>query len=270
MPPPPPEGINTLGPEIYRLSFRRLLAEAVSYIANVGYVSREKIEEWLSLLRNAAERELGSEEQIDDAVRSALGSAYRRFVDNGKVLDFVPGVTRFNLSMVKPQLRSELDRRILAAADLIKIHRREAVERTLQRFSGWSTSIPPGGDGTIDKRETRSEIGKSVAQFKYERRRVDIDQSHKLIANVSNIVAVDAGAIAGVWHSHGEHDKSYNARKDHLERAGKVYAIRGSWAVEQGLMNKGAGYTDEMTAPAQEPFCRCYMKFITSPRRLPD
>ena len=48
MPPPPPEGINTLGPEIYRFSFRRLLAEAVSYIANVGYVSREKIEEWLS------------------------------------------------------------------------------------------------------------------------------------------------------------------------------------------------------------------------------
>src|SRR6202012_3807541 len=108
---------------------------------------------------------------------------------------------------------------------LIKVRKSEAVGRTLQRLLGWATSIPPGGDEAINRREVKTEIGKSVSQFKFECRRVEIDQSAKLIANVSNIVAMDSGAIAATWHSHGERDKAYNARKDHLERAGKVYVI---------------------------------------------
>jgi hypothetical protein len=115
----------------------------------------------------------------------------------------------------------------------------------------------------------RASVGKSVAQVKFERRRVEVDQGHKLAANISNIVAVDNGAIAAEWHSHWR-QTHYNFRHSHKERDGKIYAIRDSWAVKQGLINKGAGYTDEMTAPGQEVFCRCFMRYITSLRRVPD
>jgi len=271
MPQPPPEGMNWGSPgRPAQLSFTRLLADAVADMSTSGYVSRERIEMWLSLLRNAAERELGPVTNIDDMVKRGLGATFKKLVDDGKVITYVPGVARFNIQMVRPQLRAELDRRIMASADLIKLHRREVIERTLQRFTGWSTSIPPGGDDTIDKRETRTDIGKSLAQFKYERRRVDIDQGHKLIANISEIVGLDAGAIAGVWHDHGEHDKAYNARPDHMDRAGKIYLVRDSWAHSEGLIKALNGYTDEITKPAQEPFCRCRYTWITSPRRLPD
>lgn len=251
------------------LSFRRLLEEAIRDLTDRGYVSQQQIEDWLRVLRSAAERELGPEGRIDDMTRAALGAIYDRLIERGRVVEYVPGVSRYTLAMIKPRLRAELDRRILASADLIKLHRREAVEKTLQRFSGWSTSIPPGGDGAINKREVRASVAKSVAQFKFEQRRVAIDQGHKLIANMSNLVAVDNGAIAAEWNSHWR-QAGYNYRKDHKERDGKFYAVRGSWAIDQGLINKGAGYLDEITQPAQEPFCRCFARYVMSPRRLPD
>lgn len=265
----PPDGV-TWGGYSARLSFNRLLSEAIADLASTGYVSPDRIEEWIVRLRNAAERELGADHLIEQEMRAKLGSIYQRYVDSPRLVKTVPGVTRFNISIVKPKLRAELDRRIWASADLIKLHKRDAVDRTLQRLSGWATSIPEGGDDTVDKREVKADVGKSVAQFKYEKRRVDIDQSAKLLANVSNIVAVDAGAIAGMWHSHGEHDRSYNARKDHLDRVGKIYLLRDSWADKQGLIEAVDGYYDEVTAAAQEPFCRCFLQYVTSLRRLPE
>lgn len=265
MPPPP----DDFGGYARSTSFQRVLADAIADVAMHGYTSRERIDMWAGLLRSAAEWELGPEEAIDARMRDALGAIYAKLIDRGKVASVVPGVSQYTLAMIKPQFRAELDRRILAGADLIKLNRRAAIEKTLQRFSGWSTSIPPGGDGVIDKRETKASIGKSVAQVRYEARRVGIDQAHKLSANLSNIVAVANGAIAAEWNSHWR-QANYNYRRDHKDRDEHVYAIRGSWAVEQGLINKGAGYTDEMTAPGEEVFCRCFYRYITSLRRVPD
>jgi len=257
MPAPPPP------------TFRQVLAAAIAEISASGYVSPERIEEWITKLRNAAERELGPEAAVDRDTQAKLDAIFHRLADAGRIVEYVPDVSRLNIAMVRPQLRAELDRRILAAADLNKVNRREAVEKTLQRFRGYSTSIPPGGDGSIDKREVISSIGMPLAKQKYHRRLVDNDQGHKLLANISSIVAVDAGAIAAKWHSHGEHDRSYDARKEHLARVGKVYAIRDCWAMQQGLMNKGDGYLDDMDQAGQKPHCRCWCVFLVSPRRLP-
>lgn len=251
------------------LSFHALLTEAVADLSEHGYVSREQLDTWIGILRNAAERELGTEEAVNDAVRIAMDAIFRRLVDNVRVVQYVPSVSRYTLAMIKPQLRAELDRRILAAADLIKLHRREAIETTLRRFSGWSTSIPVGGEGAINKRQVKVHVTKGLKQYDFERRRVNIDQGHKLVANIAEIVAKGNGAIAGEWHSHWR-QAGYNYREDHKERDLHVYAVRDSWAVKEGLINKGAGYTDDMTAPGQEPFCRCYVRWITSLRRVPD
>lgn len=250
-------------------TFSQVLQAAISDLADRGYASRGQIEEWQARLRAAADRELLPGRKIDQSLRVAMETIYRRLIERGGIAQYVPGVGRFTLASVRPALRAELDRRILASVDLIKLHRREAIEKTLQRFSGWSTSIPPGGGNLIDKRSARVEIGKSVRDFSYERRRVAIDQGHKLIANVAEIVGVDNGAIAGVWHSHWR-QANYDYRPDHKARDGKTYAVRGSWAIEQGLINKGAGYIDDMTRVAEEPFCRCYMTWVSSLRRVPD
>jgi len=249
--------------------FQQVLRDAVADVSTRGYVSAEQIDYWRGLLRNAAERETPSEAQIDAMMRDAMGAIFRREIDNARIVRRVPGISRYSLAMVRPHLRGELDRRIMASADLIKLRRKDAIEKTLARFAGWSTSIPAGGAGEVDKRETKEAIGKGVAQFRFEQRRVAIDQGHKLVSNVAHIVALDSGAIAGIWHSHWR-QAGYAARPDHKARDERVYAVRDSWAIRDGLMNKGAGYLDDMTAAGEEPFCRCFVEYITSPRRLPD
>jgi hypothetical protein len=262
--PPPYEGFSG------RITFRRLLAQAIAEISEAGYVSSDQIEMWIARLRNAAEQDLGPEGKIDAEVNRSLQTIFDRLIERGKIFEYVPEVSRFTLAIIRPKLHAELDRRIAASVNKIKLNRREAVDRTLSRFQGWSTSIPAGGDDTIDKIETRTEIGKSVARVRYERALVDRDQGHKLIANIADIVATDAGAIAGVWHDHGEHDPSYDARKEHMARAGKTYLIRNSWAHQQGLVRAPNGFVDEYEMVGQAVSCRCWYKYITSPRRLPD
>lgn len=251
-------------------TFKQVLAAAIADLSTTGYTNPDRIAEWLIRLRNAAEREIGPETEIERDTARRLIATFERLIDRDGILKFVPEVSRYTRAMIRPQLRAELDRRIMAAAELIRLDRRKAVQGTLDRFSGWSTSIPPGGDQTIDKVETRQALGKSVGQFRYEWRRLQNDQGHKLVANIADIVAQGAGAIAGIWNDHGEHDRSYNARKEHLARSGKTYLIRGSWAHAQGLVTAVNGFTDEITAPGQEVSCRCWYQFIASPRRLPD
>ncbi len=251
-------------------TFREVLADAIAELARTGYVSPDRVDYWAMALRNAAERDIGSEQVIDQNTARRLGAIYERLADRGKVADYVPGVSRYTIAQIKPQLRAELDRRIIASADLIKLNRREAIETTLSRFRGWSTSIPPGGDGAIDKRATKTDIAKSVAHQSYRRRLVLNDQGHKLIANIADIVATDAGAIAGTWHDHGEHDKNYDARKQHMAWAKKTFLIRGSWADKMGLVQPVHGYTDEIDRPGQPVNCRCWLEYVTSPRALSD
>ena len=112
-------------------TFGRLLAEAIAELSSTGYVSPERVNEWVVKLRNAAEREFGPMERIDDDVRLRMEAVFKNLIDGGKIADYVPGISRLTIGMVKPGLRAELDRRILAAADLIKLNRKQAIEQTL-------------------------------------------------------------------------------------------------------------------------------------------
>jgi hypothetical protein len=249
------------------LSFRATLDAALRYFALNGYASQEALDGWLLRLRQAAERDLGDPDRVDDAVRVAMEQVYRRLVDSGKIERFVPGVPRYTVDQFRPRMREELDRRILSASGLIRFNRAEAVDSTLRRFAGWATSVPAGG-GPVDLTEAKVLMAKDLRKYRYHRRLVQNDQGHKLVANVAEIAATGAGAIAGRWNSHFR-DASYDFRQAHKERDGVYYVVRGSWADEQGLISHPDGYTDEITAPGQEVNCRCWYTWVTSPRNLP-
>ncbi|MDE3023780.1 MAG: hypothetical protein KGI54_18345, partial [Pseudomonadota bacterium] len=198
-----------------------------------------------------------------------LRAIYRRNVERAAILRFHPNVDRYTLDRIRPDLRLELDRRILASADLIKMNRAQAIDKTLQRFSGWATSIPLGGSRVVEKVEVKKLVGKSLARIKYEGRRLTIDQGHKLVSSINHVVAMQSGAIALQWHSHWR-QPGYHYRPDHKERDKKFYAIRESWAIKEKLINKGEGYSDEMTQVSEEPFCRCFATYFNQLQDLPD
>ncbi|HUZ34247.1 MAG TPA: hypothetical protein VMV19_19400 [Xanthobacteraceae bacterium] len=250
--------------------FNQVLAQAVSDIAQHGFDSAERLTYWIKRLRQAAVASLIPEAILHARLSDMLRSLYRRNIDSGGLLERHPGIGRFTVDKVAPQLRAELDRRVMASANLIKLNRDRAIEQTLQRFSGWASSVPTGGSKAADKRETRTEIRKSLSQLPFEERRVLIDQGQKFTAALSETLALGGNAIAGIWHSRFR-QAGYNYREDHKERDGNLYIVRGNWAMERGLMKlAGAQYMDEITKPGEEVFCRCSYQFVYALRDLPD
>jgi hypothetical protein len=247
-------------------SFYQVITAAVADVSDRGYVSPDQIAEWARRIREAAKRSMTPEHVLDDALRQTLGKAYERLIDRDQILRYHQGLTRFDIARVKPRLRAELDRRILASASLIKLNRVAATEKTIQRFAGWSTSIPKGGSDVVDKLRIKSEVRKAMASLPFEERRVIIDQSAKFSNELSAIIAKDQNALAAEWN---HHHVTY-PRKEHLARNGKVFLVRDSWAHDRGLVKVlPNGYTDEIEQPGELVFCRCSYRWIYNLRDVP-
>ena len=74
-------------------------------------------------IADAAIRDAISEDRLREKLNETLSGLYESLVGRGKILATNPGVSRFTLDRVKPALRAELDRRIMASANLIKLNR---------------------------------------------------------------------------------------------------------------------------------------------------
>jgi hypothetical protein len=250
--------------------FRTLLLEALRYFSDHGFTSATTLADYLLRLHRALEIELPTDAKTKADISGILGKVFDRELKTG-IAKRVPSVSRYTIDRVAPALRAELDRRIFASVDLIKLNKAAATQKTLQRFSGWVTSVPAGGMAKPDIRDVAQEILKPSKQVRFEARRVAIDQGAKLSQNVAKVVSIHAGAIAGIWHDRGQYDKSYDYRPDHLERSGKFFLVRDSWAMNEGLIAKrGLQYMDEITEPAQEIYCSCWYRYISSLNDLPE
>ena len=255
-------------------TFYETLTEAVAWFSEHGYTSAKKVDEWVARIQSAAKRSLISERELDKQLRATLSAIYARLLRPGGMQQYQIGEPRFTVANIRPKLRAELDRRILASANLIKLNRETAIQKTLQRFQGWATSIPAGGSDATGRQAAKGEIRKALAQLPFEERRVAIDQGHKLVSSINSIVAHDGGAIAAKWRSHYR-QAGYDYREDHKERdfdvARSMYLIRDSWAHQRGYVKPGKlGYLDEVTQPGFEPFCRCSCVYVFSLNKMPD
>lgn len=248
-------------------TFYQVVSAAVADISERGYLSPEQLAEWTHRIRDAAERTLTPPHVLEQALRSTLSQAYARLIERGMIVGQHKDMPRFTLEKAKPKLRAELDRAIMAIADLIKLNRRNAVGDTLQRFAGWMSSVPPGGSKIVDRRAESKKIRKALASLPFEERRVLVDQGHKFSANLSRILATDGGAIGAIWH---HHHVRY-PRPEHVTRDGKFFLMRDSWAHQRGLVKPGPhGFTDEIEQPAEWVFCRCSYQWIYNLRDCPS
>ena len=251
------------------MTFYELITAAIADIERHGYDTQNRLDEWLDKIAESAGESMTPAVILEEELRRAFTSTYDRMIGSSRILKNHSGLSAYRLNMVKPKLHAELQRRIMSAANLIRLNRADMMNRTLQRFSGWATSVPAGGSKVADTMEVKNSVSKALKNLPFTERRVMIDQGHKFVSELNRIVAQDGGAIAGRWRSHYR-QAGYNYRVDHKERDGLVYAIRGNWAIDKGLMNKGAGYTDEITAAGEEVFCRCQMIYIYGLGKLPD
>lgn len=251
-------------------TFFETVSAAIRDFEENGFDSVERLSYWTDKIRQAAVESLVPEYVLDDTLKKTLSGIYRRMVDDGQILKTHLGVSRFTVDRLKPRLRTELDRRMMVSRSLIKLNREQMVEKTVQRFAGWASSVPAGGSRAVEVKDVKDNIRKALTSLPFEERRCVIDQSAKFVSALNDVIATDGGAIAGRWHSQWRR-RGYAYRVDHKERDQKVYAIRGNWALQKGLMKPGQdGYTDQITKPAEEVYCGCSYQFLYNLRDLPE
>jgi len=248
-------------------TLNEVVTQAVSDIQRHGFDSQDRINQWIRSILQVAN--LYQDADMGDYLKRSLGAKYTQLVTNGGVQKHHK-IPVFTLEKVKPACRAELDRRIMASANLIKLNRQAAIEKTIQRFSGWATSIPIGGTDILDKNAVKMDIKKPLSDLSFIERRVAIDQGHKLASSINEIVATEAGAIAAIWRSHWR-QSGYDYRKDHKDIDGKIYYITGNWAIKEGLMKPGGHQSiDDIEKPGFPVFCRCFYEYIYNIKDLPE
>lgn len=251
-------------------TFFETVTAAIKEFEEFGFDSVERLAYWTDRIRRAAIESLTPEHILEDTLKQTLSSIYKRMIDDGQIIKTHIGVSRFTVDRLKPKLRAELDRRMMVSRSLIKLHREQMIEKTAQRFAGWASSVPAGGSRAVEVKDVKDNIRKALTSLPFEERRCIIDQSAKFVGALNDVIATDGGAIAGRWHSQWRR-RGYSYREDHKERDQKVYAIRGNWALEKGLMKAGPdGCTDQITKPAEEVYCGCSYQFLYNLRDLPE
>ncbi|KWN80860.1 hypothetical protein WM24_23795 [Burkholderia ubonensis] len=251
-------------------SFYQTITEAIREFEENGFDSTERLAYWVDRIRRAAAETLTPESVLNEELNRTLGGIYKRLIDDGQIIKNHQGVARFTVERLKPQLRTELDRRLMVSRNLIKLNRQQMLEKTVQRFAGWASSVPAGGSRAVDVKDVKENIRKALTSLPFEERRCVIDQSHKFTASLNEIIATDGGAIAMRWNSRWR-SPGYSYRQDHKERDQKVYLLRSSWAKDKGLVKPGpAGYYDDITSVGEEVYCSCWATWLYSLRDLPE
>ena len=249
------------------MTFFEVINSAIADFLKHGFDDVKRLDHWLLQIRMSAQAHLMSEREMQHRMEKALRGVFERLVTKNGLVS--KDVSKYDITKLSGKLRAELDRRIIASANLIKDDREQSIRMVLRRFEGWATAIPAGGTKIKPTPKEKARIKKGMSDIAFRQRRVIIDQTHKLISNINDIVAVDNGAIAARWHSHWK-QMNYDYRKDHKERDEKIYAIRDSWAVKEGYIDPVNGYTDDITSPGEEVYCRCNYVYLYHLRQVKD
>lgn len=251
-------------------TFYEVLNAALKDFAEHGYDSESRLLQWQRRLEEAARASLMSPDQTRKKLNDFYRLIYRKQVERKEVLELHPGVPKFTVDRLRPKLRDTLERYMLASANLIKLNQEKSIQQTVQRFAGWASSIPKGGSKAVDKPEERDNIRRGLASLPFEERRVLIDQGHKFTSALSEVIALDGGALGGFWRSNWR-QANYDYREEHKDRDGQFYMVRGNWALEKGFIKRGpAGYTDEISKPGEDIYCRCKYQWVYNLRSVPD
>jgi hypothetical protein len=120
--------------------------------------------------------------------------------------------------------------------------------------------VPIGGTKDKSTRRKVTEIKRELRHLTKWTQLFYIYKASSLSAEIEFLFVLEGCPIAAIWHysqldEQGEYQKTYN----HKERDGRVYAVRGNWAIDKGLMKaEPNGYLDETSRPKQEIGCMCW------------
>jgi uncharacterized protein with gpF-like domain len=266
-------------------------AENLTKKGRLNTATGKQVERLLASYRNVTEQELTNFiNALEPELRSEYKKAYYNYI-NGGYTKYHSGIKAYRIEDMKPAYRKEVENAVTNSLSLIKTQNKEYMNQLQNRFINWS-SIPSNDmRGNSDNPEKiKSYLNKEILQIpengyqtEAHKQFIITDQTRKLIGSMNDITAKNSGAFAFIWHNRrdkkvvgrpgGEYPIGTPSHDDHWDREGKLYLIKGSWAVTKGLVKKADGviYDDDINdgMPSVPPGCRCYAEYFHDLELLP-
>ena len=101
-----------------RERFYRIVAEAITDFEIHGFDSQQRLDHWMREIAGAAKAAQVPEREVIERLSGQLDRAYRSTLSRPRLARVHPGVGKWTIEKIKPELRGELRRRILASASL--------------------------------------------------------------------------------------------------------------------------------------------------------
>lgn len=136
----------------------------------------------------------------------------------------------------------------------------------------FANQVPVGGASDKILRSQMTDIKRDIRYLSKWDKLFYTYKASSLVSELEYILTLQSNPIAVIWRyspldEQGEYSKNY----DHKKLDGRIYAVRGNWALEKGLMNGGPnGYMDKISRPKQDVGCMCGLQWLYSLRGLPD
>lgn len=262
-------------------------AEQLTEKGKMNAATGKQLDRLLATYRHISEEEIRSfVANLEPDLRREYKKAYYKYINGGYKQHF-PGVKAYRLEDMKPAYRKEVQNSVDNSLALIKTQNQEFMRKMQDRFRNWATIPTPEMRGPqATTTYLRLEIMKAPEvreEMTAHQHFIIEDQTRKLIANMNEITASESGAIAFIWHNRrdkkvtgapGGLNKPTEKHGDHWEREGKLYLVKGSWALKRGLLKKTPDVWYDTDIPDGKPGmpvgCRCYSSWITDIESIPE
>ena len=171
-----------------------------------------------------------------------------------------------------PLLMERLDWCIENYGAQAKLYREDQLARFRQMVSEFLEEVPIGSSKDKALKQKITKIKSEIRSLAKWDKLFWTYKASSFPTELEYIFQLESNPIACVWNYNrsdevGEYRKTY----DHRQRDGHVYAVRGNWAIEKGLMRAGPhGYVDEISRPCQEVGCMCRLVWVQRAPSIAD
>lgn len=181
------------------------------------------------------------------------------------------GLKGWRLEKIKPALRKEYKKSLLANILLITTQNESMMSLLRSRFTDWI--LKSSRDQNADSLKKALDITQATAKVNKRVNMIIKDQTRKSLNTYDEVVAKEYEAIGFIWNTRrdkkvvgnptGLYPGNGNEKhRNHYERQGKFYFYKDTWAIKKGLINtkaknfKWAEFEDGM--PGIPINCRCF------------
>ena len=235
--------------------------------------TQDVIDSGLNLIRNEFKQDL---DKNNKNVRAYMNKKYNSFLNN----DFRKHhkMSAYNLKDISPEFRKILEKRVLNSLNAIKIKDKKLLLDLESRFVNFMLDDK---EKTMRNLQENLKVNETLKHSKHYVRNILRDQTQRMNDDIDYINGKLNGAVGLIWHTQndnrvvgnpsGLYPKGNELHNNHYKRDNVFFALRDSYATQQGLLKAEVFESlEDISKIGRAINCRCDYEYLYDLRDVPS